>query len=454
MSVFAPGVRVHIVGVGGAGMSGVARLLAEMGCVVSGSDERTSSDLDALRASSIDVAVGHDERNGASATVVTWSPAVSADNVELVAARQRHANVLSRSELLAVLTSLQPTIGLTGTHGKTTASSMMVNVLAAANRDDSRLLGAPVLGVGANGHWGGPSLVLEVDESYGTFALLGTYALGVLNVEPDHLDFYGSLGALETAFVELVERTSGPVVLWDGDDGARRVGERAARPVTTVSRRGDSTWTVGEVVLTRSGSTFTVQRGTERFPLVLQVIGEHNVADAAVVAVLAIELGIDTQAIGEGLARFAGAPRRFQHRGTWRGIDVYEDYAHLPGEIAATLAGAAAAGFLRVTAVFQPHRVTRTEHLSSAFGEVFDAAAHVIVTDIYDAGEPNPRHLTGEIVADAVARRRGPTDTYYAATFVDVVARLESLTTSTDVIVLLGAGDISRVVELLPGGLD
>ena len=443
-----PGTRVHIVGVGGAGMSGLARLLAEMGCAVTGCDAHDSAGLADLRAAGVDVAIGHEAHHGASADVVLWSPAVAADNVELAAARSRGATLLARAEVLAELGGLVPVVAFTGTHGKTTATSMAVQVSRAAGRDDSWLLGAPVIGVGANGHWGTGSLILEADESYGTFAQLAPAALGVLNVEADHLDHYGSLDALEAAFASLVTRATGPVVAWADDPGARRVSGDAV----TVGSGDDAAWRVRDVLLTRRGSEFALLGPDERLDLDLRVVGAHNVANAAVVAVLARSLGVETSAIVAGLAAFQGAPRRFQLRGRWRGSDVIEDYAHLPGEIAATLAAARAAGYQRITAVFQPHRITRTISLAGSFAPAFDQCEHVVVTDIYAAGEPNPDGVTGELVERAVAARH-PGTTFYAPTFDDVLARLDELSAASDLILLLGAGDVADVTARLDGGL-
>lgn len=450
MSWLAPGTRVHVVGVGGAGMSGVARLLSEYGCVVSGSDARASTVLGDLAHAGVAVAVGADAAHGASAQVVLWSPAVPADHPELVAARARGATMVTRAELLGELATRTRVIGLTGTHGKTTATSMMVHVLIAAGRDDARLLGAPVPGVGVNGHWASGDLVLEVDESYGTFALLAPHALGLLNVEADHLDHYGRLEDLEAAFAALVARVSGPVVWWSDDAGARRVARAASRPATSVGTGRDAQWRVGDVALAREGSSFTLcAPGASAWTLRLAVTGAHNVADAAVVAVLAAQMGVDEGSIARGLAAFPGAPRRFEHRGRWAGAELYEDYAHLPGEVAATLATLRAIGFTRVTAVFQPHRVSRTLHLADEFAPAFDDAAEVVVTDIYRAGEANPQGVTGSLVADALARRRGAQSVHYAPGFDDVLAALEGLAEPGDAVVFLGAGDVAEVVDLL-----
>ncbi len=451
MNVFDAGVRVHIVGVGGAGMSGLARLLVGAGALVSGSDLADSVALEALRTAGVRVAVGHDAVNASGADVVLWSPAVRNDNVELVAARANGARLLSRAEVLAELARERPVIGLTGTHGKTTATSMMVHVMAAAGRDVGRLLGADVLGVGANGHWGSGDVVVEVDESYGTFALIQPNALGLLNVEADHLDHYGTLAALESAFAELIDRTRGPVVIWIDDEGSRRVTNATSRDIVRVGTGAQNTWRVSDVALTRHDARFTLRGPDSEWPLTLQLTGVHNVADAALVAVLASQLGIPREAITSGLAQFVGAPRRFQLLGSWRGVDVYESYAHLPGEISAILAATRAAGYERITAVFQPHRVTRTLALVEDFAPSFDLAATVIVTDIYSAGEENPTGVTGEVVANAIRRRGAGGVTTYCASSDDVPDVLETVHDDSDVVVLLGAGDIASIATKLRG---
>ena len=451
MSVFRPGVRVHVVGVGGAGMSGMAMLLSEYGAVVSGSDAASSTIFDDLRARHVTTFEGHDARSVEGAEVVLWSPAVASDNVELVAARENGARLVPRASAFEELSSLKRVVGFTGTHGKTTATSMMVQVSLAAGRDDAWLLGAPVLGVGAQGHWGDGDLLLEVDESYGTFGELHPYALGITNVEPDHLDYYGSVDALERAFADLVARTSGPVVAWSDDPGARRV-VASRSGVVLVGSDADATWRVSDVALARRGATFTL-RGPSALEIELRVTGALNVANASVVAVLAHEVGIADEAIVRGLSNFMGAPRRYQYRGVWRGADVYEDYAHLPGEIAATIAATQAAGYERITVVFQPHRVTRTLALVDQFAPAFVGARHVIVTDVYRAGEANPSGVTGELIANALLSFDPTLDTLYCADLGLVDELLEHLVDDSDVILVLGAGDVGSIIATLPGGL-
>ncbi len=452
--VLAPGTRVHIVGIAGSGMSGVARLLVEMGCIVSGSDSSHSGVLDELAALGVQTREGHDASSLAACDVVLWSPAVALDNVEVLEATRRGATALTRRELLRELASRQRVIGFTGTHGKTSATSMMVHVRRAAGLDDSRLLGAAVTGIGANGHYGPDDLILEVDESYGTFELLTPYALGVLNIEADHLDHYGSLASLEGAFASLMQRTTGPVVVWNDDEGARRVGSSIDRDVQTVGTTDDATWTVHHVELARHRASFELRHDGESLEIELGVTGFHNVANAAVVAVVAKELGVANDALQRGLASFQGAPRRFQYLRRWGTADVYEDYAHLPGEISATLRATESAGYERIAAVFQPHRVTRTTNLVSAFAGAFEGAREVIVTDIYDAGEPNPLGVTGAIVADAIRRVNHTATTVYASTFQEVRAQLERVRDDCDVILFLGAGDIASVATTLGEGSD
>ena len=437
-------------GVGGAGMSGLARLLVESGTLVSGSDLADTVVLEELRTLGVAVAVGHDASNTVGAEFVLWSPAVKSDNVELVAAREGGAVLLSRAQVLADLGRARPVVGLTGTHGKTTATSMMVHVMKAAGRDAGRLLGADVIGVGSNGHSGIGDVVVEIDESYGTFALVRPHALGLLNVEADHLDHYGTLASLESAFAELIDRTSGPVVIWSDDAGSQRVASIATREVLRVGTR-ESEWRVSDVTVSRHDARFTLHGPGVDERLILNLTGVHNVADAAVVAVLAAQLGISFEAISSGLANFQGAPRRFELLGSWRGVDVYESYAHLPGEIAAILSATRAAGYERIAAVFQPHRVTRTIALVEDFAASFDLASTVIVTDIYTAGEPNPTGVSGQVIAEAMTRRGAGATTTYCASTDGVPDVLESVHDHSDVVVLLGAGDVAKVATKLRG---
>jgi UDP-N-acetylmuramate--alanine ligase len=440
-------------GAGGAGMSGLALLLGEMGALVSGCDAVDSLVMQELRDHQIDTFVGHGESHLEGVEVLTWSPAVALENVEVRAANAKGLQMVTRAQALHELATMRRVIGLSGTHGKTTATSMMVQVSLAAGRDDGWLLGAPVLGVGANGHWGQGDLIVELDESFGTFGALAPYALGLLNVEADHLDHYRNLEAVEAAFAQLAARTTGPVVAWGEDAGVARVLGSLRREVVVVGTSPGPAWRVSDLELERRRATFVLRGEGETLAITLRVTGAHNVANAAVAAVLARTLGVAGEAVVSGLANFVGAPRRYQYRGAWRGVDVYEDYAHLPGEIAATLEATRASGYERVTVVFQPHRVTRTLALVDEFAPAFRGARHVIVTDLYSAGEPNPTSVTGEVVAEALARYDPSIDTSYRAELDGVVAALDALVEDSDVILVLGAGDVGALVGMLAGGL-
>jgi UDP-N-acetylmuramate--alanine ligase len=440
-------------GAGGAGMSGLALLLGEMGASVTGCDAVDSAVLQELRDHQIDTFVGHGESHLEGVEVLTWSPAVSGENMEVRAANAKGVRMLTRADALHELAAMKRVIGLCGTHGKTTATSMMVQVSLAAGRDDGWLLGAPVLGVGANGHWGQGDLIVELDESFGTFGALTPYALGLLNVEADHLDHYRTLKAVEEAFAKLLARTTGPVVAWGEDAGVARVLASHRREVVVVGTSPGMAWRVTDLSLERRRASFVLRGKGETLSISLRVTGAHNVANAAVVAVLARTLGLASEAVVSGLANFVGAPRRYQFRGAWRGVDVYEDYAHLPGEIAATLEATRASGYERVTVVFQPHRVTRTLALLEQFAPAFRGARHVIVTDLYSAGEANPTSVTGEAVADALARYDPSLDTSYRAELAGVVAALDALVEDSDVILVLGAGDVGALVGMLEGGV-
>lgn len=429
--------RVHIIGVGGAGMSGVARLLAGQGYEVSGCDAHQSAALARLADSGISVSAEHDASHVESVDLLLWSPAISPDHPERVRAAELNVEMLDRASLLKKIGAENRLIGVTGTHGKTTATSMLSWIMHEAGWQMGRLLGADVRGLGLNGEFGPDGLVVEVDESYGTFTQVAPAALALLNIEADHLDYYGNLQTLETAFQELAQRTSGPVVFYRSDPGARRVGD-ALEGTVSVGVGGD--WTIEEVELDRRSASFTLQNRDRALRVGLQVTGRHNVANAAVVAVLALELGVSEDSVRRGLANFKGAPRRFEFRGVHNGIDIYEDYAHLPGEISATLEAARDAGYEKIGVVFQPHRITRTTALAHELANSLASADWVLVSDIYDSGEENPEQVTGELVATPL--REFHANSHYVAELSLIWGQLPA-DGSLQAIFFLGAGDVA-----------
>ena len=441
--------RVHIVGVGGTGMSGVARYLAERGCDVSGSDGVDGASLQAL-GDTCDVRVGIHPELAAEADIVTMSPAVSLDHPELVAAREAGVAILGRSEFLARICADHEVVAIAGTHGKTTTTSMYVAISHAAGRHDSWLLGAPIRGVGANGHFAGRHLILELDESYGTLATIEPTLLGLLNVEADHLDHYGSLENLQRAFYQLVARTKSHVVVWE--DGTAHQLVRTVASVVTVGESSTAMWRVESIERSLTASSFMLRGPNVTLACRLAVPGQHNIENAAVAAVTALLDGIAPDHVERGLAAFCGAPRRFESHGmvpdstTW----VIEDFAHLPGELATTIATARDGGATDIVAVFQPHRITRTTFLADEFGRCFSGLRELVVLDIYAAGEPNPDGVTGELVAEAV-KRHSDVPVRYIATRQAAMTYLQSLAVVPEGFLVLGAGDVGEMAEWLVG---
>ncbi len=439
--------RVHIVGIGGAGMSGMARYLAGRGCAVTGSDAAASTTLVELSAT-MDVYVGSNIDIPTNADVVTMSPAVSPDDAEITAARAAAIPVLSRAEFLARLTHDHEVVAFAGTHGKTTATSMYLMVAHAAKQKPSWLLGAPVIGFGDNGGYGSHQLVLELDESYGTFADVAPSSLGLLNVEADHLDHYGNLAGVQRAFRELVSRTKRHVVVWYGSTAHDLV--KTVNTIITVGDDPRAMWQIGSVNLELSGSSYSLMSDDVKLSIDLAVPGFHNVVNSAIVAVTALVNDVPSGAVIEGLSRFSGAPRRYENHGTIAGGDalVIEDYAHLPSEIRTAITTARGYQGRRVLAVFQPHRVTRTTNLSEEFGTAFEDLDELIVTDIFTSGEPNPDGVTGQVIVDSVLARSS-TPVRYIADRREAAAYIRTRQSDADVVLVLGAGDIGELATWL-----
>ncbi len=438
--------RIHIIGIGGAGMSGLAQVLHAMGHRVTGSDLTASAVTRRLEALGITVAIGHDAANLGLVDLVTASPAVGPDNPELMAARDAGVAVAHRSAVLAAISRMRPTIAIAGTHGKTTTSSMVALILIAAGMDPSYLIGADLIGASSNAHWGsGEILVLEADESYGSFTSLSPWITGITNIEADHLDHYGTLEALEAAFGSLLERSSGSSAVMAWDEGAARVGASFG----ALAIGGDQI-PIDEIELHRAMSSFRLHLDTGPLSLSVGAPGQHNVANASVAAYVAHLAGASDEAIVAGLASFAGVPRRFEFRGHRDGVTFVDDYAHLPTEVAATVQAATAGDYERIIAVFQPHRYTRTQAVGTQFANSFVGADAIVITDIYSAGEAPIPGVTGQLVYEAV-KDVSTVPVHYVSNVAEAAALVGPWLREGDLCLSLGAGDITNLADVIQG---
>jgi UDP-N-acetylmuramate--alanine ligase len=441
--------RVHIVGVGGAGMSAIATVLSAMGHNVSGSDLKASPLTERLEAMGIAVRIGHRPENVGDADLVTASPAVPDANPELEEAGRRGIAVVRRATVLGALSRRKRTVAVAGTHGKTTTSSMLSLILVEAGLRPSFLIGADVNEIGTNALWDrGDWLVLEADESYGTFGSL-VPAIAVLNnVEPDHLDHYGDFDTLVEAFAHFLASTTGPAFVGADDPVAARLAARVG--ATTVGLSEDATYAMTDITLARSAVGFSlVTQGQALGRLEVPAPGLHNARNAALAVVGALATGARFEDAVAALARFAGVPRRFEFRGERDGVTFVDDYAHLPSEVRAVLAAARAGEWRRVVVVFQPHRYTRTAALASSFGPAFTDADLVVVTDVYGAGEPVVPGVSGRLVADAVVDQDPDRPVLYVAGRDELARTVGDLLEPGDLLLTLGAGDLTTLADEL-----
>jgi UDP-N-acetylmuramate--alanine ligase len=449
--------RVHLVGVGGAGMSAIARVLAAAGHEVSGSDLRDSAVLGALRALGLRVHVGHRATNMQGADLVIASAAVPEDNPEVLAAQAEGIPVLSRGEALARVVRGRTTIAVSGTHGKTTTSGMIATVLVTADLDPTYLLGSDLARGGPGGRLGGGDLaVVEADEAYGSFLWLRPDVALVTNVDADHLDFYGTMAALEAAFVEFVSRTSSTVVLCADDPGSSALAPVAEDRGTTVVTYGFSPGAAvraERLVQDAHGSRFTLVVGEQEAGTVtLSIAGRHNVRNALGAAAASLAAGLGVADVVAGLGAFRGARRRFEFRGRMAGADLVDDYAHHPAEIEATLEAARSGPWSRVVAVFQPHLYSRTQALRREFGEALAKADVVVVTDVYGAREEPMPGVTGKLVADAVCEVSPRRRVAYLPRLDDAAVFVRDQVRPGDLVLSLGAGDVTTLHDRLCAG--
>ncbi len=437
----------YLIGIGGAGMSGLARLLLARGVRVTGSDLKASRALDELRAAGATVFVGHRGQQLGDPDVVVISSAIPPRNPELVAARRRGIPVLARAQVLAALAMGRRILAVSGTHGKTTTASMLSVVLDRAGLAPTFVVGGDLNEIGSGARAGtGDLFVAEADESDGSFLLLRPAVAVVTNVEEDHLDFYrGGRREIEAAFARFIAQ-SDQVVLCGDDPGARAALEIAGRHGLRFGTSGENEAVVEVASPWPASGELRLPSG-ERVGLRLQLPGAHNLLNAAAAVLAAGLVGVGPREAGEALAGFTGVRRRFERRGVARGAEFVDDYAHHPTEVRATLRAARRDGSRRVVAVFQPHRYTRTRALWRELGESLAGADVVVITDVYGAGEDPIPGVSAKLVVDALTSAAPGKRVAYLPRRRDVVDYLVREVREGDLVLTLGAGDVTMVAE-------
>lgn len=451
--------RVHIIGIGGAGMSGIARVLLSRGVQVQGSDAKDSRRVSALQALGARIWIGHAGEQVDGADTVIFSTAIKPGNPEMKAARDRHCRMLTRARALAAIMRGSVGVAVSGTHGKTTTTSMLTVALQHCGLDPSFVIGSELNEIGSNAHLGsGEIFVAEADESDGTFMQLGACAGVVTNIEPDHLDHWGDVAAVERAFEEFaldIGSRGGFVVACADDPGALRMARRARDEgvdVRTYGESADADYRVEIVDTAPGGWGFdVVSTGVRTGRIRLRVPGRHNVLNAAGALVCGEGLGASPLGLRAGLESFTGTRRRFEFRGELDGVRVYDDYAHHPTEVRATLEAARQVkGEGRLVVAFQPHKYTRTAMFVEEFGRSLALADEVVILEVYPAGEEPIPGAGGQAVATAVERIGG--GVVFEPSWSRVADRVVDLARPGDLVMTVGAGDVSMLVpEILDG---
>jgi UDP-N-acetylmuramate--alanine ligase len=470
--------RVHFVGVGGIGMSGIAELLANLGYAVSGSDAKRSAVTDRLETLGVSVQAGHAAANVGDADVVVYSSAVRPDNPEVAEAARRRIPVIPRAEMLAELMRLRFGIAIAGAHGKTSTTSMVAMVLERAGLDPTAVIGGRLSAFGSNARLGrGKYMVAEADESDRSFLKLSPSIAVITNIDREHMDAYGSFADLQQAFIDFANKVPfyGAVVACADDAELSAVMATFKRRVITYGmnrrlREDASPSQAGEpqpmifakdVVLEGFGSRCVIETHERRGgigsqtlgALTLSVPGDHSVRNALAAIAVGLELDVPFAKISAALAEFRGAERRFEQRGVVNGITVVDDYGHHPTEIAAVLAAARAGKPKRIVVAFQPHRYTRTRDLMNEFGVALAPADEVVLTGIYAASEEPIQGVTIEALADAINRGRS-TPVHLVPKLDDLAARVADLARPGDLVITLGAGSIASLAGHLVAELE
>jgi UDP-N-acetylmuramate--alanine ligase len=449
--------RMHLAGIGGTGMSGIAEVLLSLGYAVSGSDLKASPVTQRLESLGATIFEGHQAQNVHGAHVVVASSAVRADNPEVLEAHQLKIPVIPRAEMLAELMRLKYGIAVAGAHGKTTTTSMTAAILGAAGLDPTFVVGGRVNHAGTGARLGqGEYMVVEADESDRTFLLLNPVIAVVTTIDREHLDHYSSLEEIQQTFLQFVNRVPfyGVAVLCLDEPNVQAILPEVKRPVLTYGTSSQADVVISGVQHKGLGSIFRLSfRGDDlgEFHLPLPP-GMHNVRNAAAAAAVALHLNIPSGLIRAGLESFAGVGRRFEVKGTFGGVTLVDDYGHHPAEIRATLEAARVCGYQRLIVLAQPHRYSRTQHLWDDFTRAFNQADVLVLTEIYPAGENPIAGITSERLMEAI-RAAGHKHVVYASSVSDAVEHALREARPGDAVLAIGAGSIGRALESLAAQL-
>jgi len=461
--MFATPQRIHFIGIGGIGMSGIAEILLTLGYTVTGSDLKRTAVTDRLEILGATVHEGHRAENATGADVVVTSSAVSAENPEVLEARKNKVPVILRGEMLAELMRLKYGIAVAGMHGKTTTTSMIAAVLAAGELDPTVVVGGRVEALGSNARFGRSKyLVAEADESDRSFLKLSPILGVVTNLDREHMDTYRDMEDVKDAFVEFMNKVPfyGAIVACADNEMLHGILPRVRRKVVTYGVDAQADCRIE--MLPKTGechSTFLLHvkgaAGASTIgPFELNVPGHHNVLNASAAAAIGLQLQMEPAKIIEGVRSFRGVDRRFQHKGSVRGVAVVDDYGHHPTEVRATLRAACECGYGKVHVLFQPHRYTRTRDMMAEFAEAFGHADTLQILDIYAASEQPIAGITSAALVAAIAKsEHAPTTVEYAANFAEAAARLAQHAKHGDVVLTLGAGNVSQAAAVVMDAL-
>jgi UDP-N-acetylmuramate--alanine ligase len=449
--------RIHFVGIGGIGMSGIAEVLLNLGFEVSGSDLRQSDITQKLTKMGAVIYSGHEASQVQDVDVVVYSSAVNATNPELVEAKTNAIPTIPRTEMLAELMRLKFAVTVAGSHGKTTTTSLISSVLARGGLDPTVVVGGKLKALGGNARLGDSRyIVAEADESDGKFVQLPSSIAVITNIDLEHLDYYPDLEAIKDSFVEYASRVPfyGSVILCADDPNVQSIMPRIRKRKVTYSLDSDADLQGSIRKRSQSGWVFEARYQDKRLGEIrVGIPGEHYVRNALAAVAVGLELDMDFEVIKKGVEEFEGVGRRFEIKGKVSGITVVDDYAHHPTEITATIRAARESFSKRLIVFFQPHRYSRTQALAEQFGGCFEGADAVFMTDIYAAGEDPIPGVSSDLISEKV-RESGHIEVFRAASFETLVDEAIRRLRDGDVVLTLGAGDVYRAGELLLGRLE